>query len=169
MRMDESRSLDVLKEALLLEKRGRAFYLKVAEQSQQTAVKAFFELMAEEEEKHAAVLCEQFRSVQDHHQFQAIVLEDSESDGSPDPVLSDAIQNRISAADFEAAAISAAMAMEERAVKLYSSRAESASDPNEKALYRWLAEWERGHVRLLEELDRELREKVWHDNQFWPF
>lgn len=167
--MDESRSLDVLKEAILLEKRGRAFYLKVAEQSQQTAVKAFFELMAEEEEKHAAVLYEQFRSFQDHHQFKATVLENSESDGSPDPVLSDAIKNRISAADFEAAAISAALAMEERAVKLYSSRAESASDPNEKALYRWLTEWERGHMRLLEELDRELREKVWHDNQFWPF
>ena len=40
---------------------------------------------------------------------------------------------QISASDFEAAAISAAMAMEKNAVRLYSERAEASEDPDEKA------------------------------------
>ena len=167
--MDDNRTLDILKEAILLETRGKAFYMSVAERAEHRAVKTFFEDMAGEEEKHAAVLSDQYRSFQHHHQFKPMDLENSESSGTPDRVLSDEIKHKISAADFEAAAISAAMAMEERAVKLYSERVDSASDPDEKAVYEWLAQWERGHLRLLEKLERELTEKVWHDNQFWPF
>ncbi len=167
--MEKHQTLDILKEAILLETRGKAFYMSVAERTEHSSIKAFFEDMAGEEEKHAAVLSDQYRSFQQHHQFTPMDLENSTSSGTPDRVLSDDITHKISAADFEAAAISAAMAMEERAVKLYSARADSASDPDEKAIYEWLAQWERGHLRLLEKLERELTEKVWHDNQFWPF
>ena len=59
--------------------------------------------------------------------------------------------------------------MEERAIKLYAERAEVASDSGEKALYRWLAEWERKHLNYLLNIDKELTEKVWFDNNFWPF
>ena len=59
--------------------------------------------------------------------------------------------------------------MEERAVKLYAERAETAEDVEEKRMYQWLAEWERGHLNMLLEMDRELTKKIWNDNQFWPF
>ncbi len=84
-------------------------------------------------------------------------------------VLSDEMKSQISAAGFEAAAISAAMDFEAKAVELYSSRAESATDTNEKELYRMLAEWERGHHKWLMRIDKDLREEVWYDNNFWPF
>jgi rubrerythrin len=58
--------------------------------------------------------------------------------------------------------------MEQRAIDIYGSRAESAEDPQEKALYRWLADWERSHLKLLSDLDRELTESIWYDNNFWP-
>ena len=167
--MDENRTLDVLKEAILLEKRGRAFYQNVADQTPNGAVKAFFVYMAEEEKKHVEILSEQFRAFESHQKFQAADFSEDASDATPDRVLSEEIKRKISAADFEAAAISAAMGMEERAIKLYSERAKSASDPNEKAVYAWLTDWERGHLRLLEGFERELTEKVWHDNRFWPF
>ena len=167
--MDENRTLDVLKEAILLEKRGNAFYRNAADQTENDAVKAFFGYMAEEEEKHVSILSEQFRFFKDHQKFQAADLSEDESDGTSNQVLSGEIKRKISAAGFEAAAISAAMAMEEHAIKLYSARAKSASDLNEKAVYAWLTDWERGHLRLLEGLERELSEKVWHDNRFWPF
>ena len=38
-------ALDILKEAILLEWRGRAFYRKVADQTQNEAVREFFETM----------------------------------------------------------------------------------------------------------------------------
>jgi hypothetical protein len=45
----------------------------------------------------------------------------------------------------------------------------SAQDPNEAESYRWLADWERGHLSFLARLDKEIRMAVWNDQQFWPF
>ena len=47
--MSEDRATEILKNAILLEKRGQAFYAKVAQQADGEAVKKFFTLMAEEE------------------------------------------------------------------------------------------------------------------------
>jgi len=79
------------------------------------------------------------------------------------------IKKQISAASFEAAAISAAMDFETRAVKIYSERAEAATDVNEKELYKMLADWETGHNLLLHKLNTDLKEEIWYDNNFWPF
>ena len=79
------------------------------------------------------------------------------------------IKEKISAAGFEAAAISAGIAMEERAINLYSESAQSASDPEARAMYEWLATWEREHLNMLMDIDKSLLEKIWFDNKFWPF
>ena len=84
-------------------------------------------------------------------------------------ILSDDIKKEITAASFEAAAISAAMDFETRAVKIYSDRAKEATDPMEKETYEMLAHWESGHHKLLHRLNEDLKEQVWNDNSFWPF
>jgi rubrerythrin len=84
-------------------------------------------------------------------------------------VLSEEIKKQISAAGFEAAAISAAMDFETRAVQVYSDRAQAATDPNEKAMYQMLADWEKGHHYWLHKINEDLKEQVWYDNNFWPF
>lgn len=160
--------LEILKEALLLEKRGNAFYNKVAGQSHSEAVRSFFKTMADEELRHMAILEEQFKAYSEQQQFADI---DTKALGEPvvaDAVLTDTLKSEISAAGFEAAAISAAMLMEEQAITLYADRARGASDPNEKALYRWLAEWEHGHLSFLAKMDREIKAEIWEDNHFWP-
>ena len=157
--MDDDKTTDILKRAILLEKRGRAFYGKVAQQASTDAVKRFFETMAAEEENHIRILSEQFKAYQRNKQFNA---------GIASQVLSKEIKSEISAADYEAAAISAAMSMEESAIKLYSDRAAAATDPNEKALYNWLAKWEMQHLNFLADIDRELTQDIWFDQSFWP-
>lgn len=154
----------------MLEQRGRAFYSNIAAQTNSEAVRRIFTMIAEEEEQHIRFLSEQYRHYQKHNFFMDITLE---AGNAPDEVarkvLSEEMKSQISAASFEAAAISASMDFEAKAVELYSSRAESAADPNEKELYRMLAEWERGHHKWLMRIDKELREQVWYDNNFWPF
>lgn len=161
---------EILKEAILLEKRGKAFYSMVAEQSKSPAAKKIFSMMAEEEDEHIKFLSRQFRAYNQDHRF----LKPDEHVEDPEEetvvrILSEEIRNEISAADFEAAAISAAMDFETRAVKIYSERAEEATDPMEKEAYRMLAEWESGHHKLLHRLNEDLKEKIWNDNNFWPF
>ena len=167
--MGDTGAADILKKAILLERRGRAFYKKVAEGTGSGAAKSFFNQMAEEEKKHIQVLTEQFQSLQETGSFKPTELGDNPSADLSPEVMTEQWKEQVSAADFEAAAISAAMAMEKNAITLYAQRAEAAADSEEKALYQWLADWEKTHLDFLARIDRELTDQIWHDNQFWRF
>jgi len=164
--MSEDRSLEALKQAILLERQGKAFYEQVSRQTESRAVADFFRIMAEEEAKHVEILSGQFSSYAAGSGF-------SEAPDSPGSavaqILGKDIRSQISAASYEAAAISAAIDMENRAVRAYSERADAAEDPNEQALYRWLAQWEKGHLKFLADVNAELVEDIWHESNFWPF
>ncbi|BBO75353.1 ferritin [Desulfosarcina widdelii] len=165
--MTENSTLDILKSAILLEKRGKAFYRTVADQSTNTDVKEFFETMAAEEVQHVKILSDQYKAFKESGSFKA---PDTSATGAvSQKVLTPEVKDRIAAADFEAAAISAAMLMEERAIALYSRRSDEAQDPEEKKLYRWLADWEKEHLDFLAAIDAELKERIWNDSGFWPF
>ena len=166
--MSESSSLEILKSALLLEIRGKAFYKKAADSADNQVVKDFFNKMAEDEVSHVEILSEQYRAYKQNGKFKPRALDGSQEKVAG-AVLTDELKQNIAAAGFESAAVSAAMGMEERAIKLYSQRAEEARDPEEKALYEWLAEWETEHLEYLARIDREVTETIWHDNEFWPF
>jgi len=161
---------DILKEAILLERRGKAFYSNVAEKSDSESAKKIFQMMAEEEDEHIKFLSEQFKHYEKTKEFLSPQgYEEPSEDEVALKVLTESMKKEINAASFEAAAISAAIDFETRAVKIYSDRAEEAIDPNEKELYRMLAEWEMGHQKMLHELNEELKEDIWNDNSFWPF
>jgi rubrerythrin len=167
--MDSQKAIDILKQAILLEKRGYAFYSMVAEQTKDPDIKNIFTIMANEETTHVKFLSEQFSNYGKNYEFLKVHLPDFANEAIYNLVLTDEIKKRISAAGFEAAAISAAIDMEKKAIEIYSHQAESSTDTNEKALYSWLANWEQSHLKILSELDNELKEKIWFDNHFWPF
>jgi rubrerythrin len=166
--MDESTALDILKSAILLERRGKAFYTRVAEQTSIQAVKDFFGMMADEEDEHVQILSDQYRAYQGTGAFVAVAADDHPSGAFASAILSERLKREVSAADFEAAAIAAAMSMERDAIRAYSERAESAADAGEKALYRWLADWEKEHLDFLARVDRQITEAAWNDAGFWP-
>ncbi|RLD54126.1 MAG: rubrerythrin [Bacteroidetes bacterium] len=161
---------DILKEAILLEKRGKAFYSNVAKQSRSAAARKIFNMMAEEEDDHIKFLAVQFKAYMKDQKFVKPDehIEPADEDAALE-ILTEEVKKEISAASFEAAAISAAMDFETRAIKIYSDRAKEASDPLEKKTYQMLADWESGHHSLLHRLNEDLKEQVWNDNSFWPF
>lgn len=167
--MAEQRALEILKNAILLETRGQAFYQSVAGQTEHPGVREFFVMMAQEEGNHIRVLSDQYKAVAETGHFRG---GDYAPESAPDvasEVLNAELREKISGAGYEAAAISAAISMEERAIQLYGDRAKETGDSEEKRLYEWLAGWERGHLNALLDMDRELTEKLWADRGFWPF
>jgi rubrerythrin len=166
--MPETNTLTILKSAILLEIRGRDFYEKTAESAENQTVKDFFQKMADDEAAHIQILSDQYKTYQAEGKF-AGWRENAASEHIADTVLSDELKERIRASGFESAAISAAMGMEERAIKLYSQRVNTAADTEEKALYQWLAEWETTHLESLAKIERDVTESLWNDNSFWPF
>lgn len=167
--MTEDKATEILKNAILLEKRGYAFYAKVAAQATGEAVKKFFEMMAEEEVKHIEILSDQFKSYHQDKRFKPAGKVQHQGFETAGAILTAEMKKQISAADYEAAAIAAAMGMEKNAIEIYSGRAADTQDPNEKALYQWLAAWETQHLESLSEINRDITQEVWHDNSFWPF
>lgn len=168
--MSHAQKIEILKEALLLEKRGQAFYQKVADQTEHNSVKDFFTQMAEEEKSHIHILLQQYRSIKGEGRFsetdQTFFQDPSRT---ADEVLSEDVVAKISTSDYESAAIGAAINMEEKAIKVYSERAARTDDAEEQKLYVWLAEWEKAHLNQLLEIDKSITEKIWQDNNFWPF
>lgn len=162
-------AIDILKEAILLERRGKAFYTATARQSQSEAARKIFEMMAEEENEHINFLSKQFAYYDKNKSFDKVEDVNPADESTVMAILSEEIKKQVTAASFEAAAISAAMDFETRAVQIYSERAESATDPHEKEMYQMLADWEKGHHYWLHKINEELKEQIWFDNNFWPF
>ena len=162
-------AVDILKEAILLERRGKAFYTTAARQTESEAARKIFEMMAAEEDEHINFLSKQFAYYEKNKAFMKVDDAADTDDATVMQVLTEEIRKQINAASFEAAAISAAMDFETRAVQIYSERAESATDENERDMYQMLADWEKGHHYWLHKINEDLKEQVWYDNNFWPF
>jgi len=160
---------EILKTAILLERRGKAFYGTAARQTESEAVRKIFTTMAEEEDAHIEFLSRQFAEYEKSGRFAKNAVEAPASDSEAVMILSEQVKKEISAAGFESAAISAAIDFENRAVSIYQGRADESTDPNEKEMYQMLADWERTHFRLLHKLNEDLKEQIWYDNNFWPF
>jgi rubrerythrin len=167
--MAETNPLEILKSAILLETRGKAFYQNAADNAGHEVVRSFFQTMADEEHEHIQMLTEQYKAYEATEEFAPGSYLSENHQAVAKKVLGDEVKAGISGAGYEAAAISAAMLMEERAITLYSERAAATDDPLERDLYTWLADWEREHLAFLADIDAELKATIWNDSSFWPF
>ncbi len=169
--MEQSdKAIDILKQAVIMEHRGKALYTQVAEQTKSADVEKIFRIMADEEQLHIDFLQRQLANYKKTGSFDQNDFGTADAgEQVVDLILTDSIKKEISGAGFEAAAISAAIDMETKSIEAYAARALEATDPNEKALYEWLSNWEKGHHKMLLELNKQLTEQIWYDNNFWPF
>ncbi|MDR4988627.1 MAG: ferritin family protein [Bacteroidales bacterium] len=168
--MDTKSAVDILKQAIIMEHRGKALYQQVAQQTSNEDVRKIFNVMADEEQTHIDFLQKQLAHYSKQGTFDKNDLEQAPGhDAIANTILTDEMVKDISGSGFEAAAISAAIDMENKSVEVYSKRAAETNDPNEKELFTWLANWEKGHHKLLIDLNKQLTEQVWYDNNFWPF
>ncbi|MFH0892974.1 MAG: ferritin family protein [Bacteroidota bacterium] len=160
---------DILKTALLMEMKGKAFYEKIAQHSTDPDVANIFLLMAKEEQTHIDFLSKHYVSFHSTSAFAELKLIEKDDNMFAAAILNKKAVQKISSVGYEAAAISAAIDMENKAVEFYSLHAKETNNPAEKELFQWLADWEKGHHHILNELNTELQEKIWNDNHFWPF
>lgn len=166
--MDTNKSLEILKMAILMERKGHAFYSQVAKTTNSQEIKHVFETMANEEIMHEKFLSETFKSLQKVNKTSSLSLPKLE-DKFSSLILTEKLINKINAASYEAAAISAAIDMESNAIRVYADFAQKVNTKEEKELFEWLSNWERSHHQILIDMDNQLKEAIWYDNQFWPF
>ena len=167
--MEKSNTLNILKNAFLMERQGKYLYETARDKADNPVVKDFFQSLADDEQVHMNILEKQFKSFQNSGRFMAGGFENDGAAVTAPDILNQDLKDQINAAGFEATAITAAIMFEEKAVAQYGQRAEEAEDPEEKNLYAWLSDWEKTHLKKLMDLQDSLMEKVWEDNSYWPF
>ncbi len=167
--MDKSKTLNILKNAFLMERQGKHLYETARDKAENKSVKDFFQSLVDDEQEHMDILEKQFKAYMSSGKFVAGAYDNNGAAESAPDILSDAVIKNIDAAGFEATAITAAIGFEEKAVKLYALRSEETMDKEEKKLYKWLSVWESTHLNNLIELQKGLMDRVWEDNSFWPF
>jgi rubrerythrin len=160
-------TLEAIKEAILLEKRGQILYRSVAEKSESATVREIFITMAEEEKKHEQILGMHYSSLVSSGKLAAISDLGQVEDHTGE-MITNKVRTEIEAAGYEAAAISAAIALEKEAERFYGEKRDEAESDVERELFDWLARWEHGHLELLASMDRALMEDIWFQNNFWP-
>jgi len=161
------RTLEAIKEAILLEKRGQVLYRSIAEISASSSVREVFTTMAEEEKKHEHILGMHYASLVSSGKM-AVISELGQIEDHTGEMITEKVRNEIEAAGYEAAAISAAIELEKAAEKFYGKKRDEAESDVERELFDWLARWEHGHLELLASMDRALMEDIWFQNSFWP-
>ncbi len=72
--MENTRLLEIIKSAILLELRGESFYRKVAESSDNQGIKNIFDIMAKEEVLHAKILREKYAQLTGQSSLSAVEL-----------------------------------------------------------------------------------------------
>jgi len=170
--MDSStkRVIDGLQKAMQAENEGRHFYLMAAGNTKDPQGQEIFENLAEEELSHFHYLQAQYKSmVKTGKVDSSVKLGKSKALTGSHPIFSEAIKDRINQAHYEMTALSIGAQLEQSAVMFYSAEAEAATDPAVAAFYKELAEWERGHLKALQDQMEVLREDYWSQGGFSPF
>lgn len=163
------RFIDALKQGILLERKGKAFYTVAAQQAVDSKIREFFQEMADEESYHDSFLSQIFSNYNRSGYIDNIDFSGADIRKATRTVIDSDLIGKITSAGYEAAAIAAAIEMEKKSIELYSEQALTSTEPEEKKMFEFLADWEGGHLAVLVKINQEIQEKVWFDNNFWPF
>lgn len=160
--------IQAVKDALMVEIKGKELYSHAVEQTQDPAAKALFEVLAKDEEDHVRILQTQYRSLMEEGRVNLEDVHPAEVDHGSHDIVDDTFKKSIKRGTFEMAVIGIGCDLETKAIAYYKEHAAKAEDPDLKQLFEWLKEWEDGHLEQLLELEKLYQDAYWADQGFSP-
>jgi rubrerythrin len=152
----------------MMEIHGLRFYQVAAERCTNPAAREMFSDLANDEIRHRKELERQFRAVLKEGKWSPPPAAEKKDLRFKNPVIDADLKKHVEETWFDSAALNIGMMLEKRAMEFYTEQEKSAQDPDTKAMFQWLASWEKGHLDRLTALERAMREEIWNAAQFWP-
>jgi rubrerythrin len=168
--MDETQltsAIDALKTAILTEMQGYELYQAAAERTQDPEARRMFQLLAKEEEEHNLMLHGQFKSLMKEKKW-APPPSLAHGGGFEDLVADADWRKNLQFGTMELSVISLGASLEARAISFYKKAAETTPDPEGRKVFEWLVGWEDGHLKWMQWLEEDLRERFWAEQNFSP-
>lgn len=166
--MDIERSLKILKEAYLIEVEGYTFYKNIEKINISNETKELFKFLANEELKHQDYLINQIKNIKSKKIFNNIEFEISNIKEIKNIFL-DSIKNITGHFINESSVLYTGILVEKSTFDFYTEASKNAEDKEEIKLFSSLAEWELSHLDILQSAYNIIREKIFTDQQFYPF
>ena len=152
----------VLRKAFQVEVDGFTFYSMAAERAAKPATQKLFERLARDETEHQAYIKAVMRRYEDlgvgSFRFDR---RDPDLEEFSSELFTGNFKEQAQGEVFETGALSIGIQLERNAVAFFGSAAEDASDLQVKGFFRFLADWEGSHLRLLEKLYDSIRVDPW--------
>lgn len=145
-------ALKPLSQALKLEREGRAFYIKAADEALDDKARAMFLSLADDERLHAEMIERQLHALEGEGQY--VLLPDLKApridlNARLFPPERDKIAAKVGANPNELDALHVALENEVKSYDLYRGAADAAKVAAAKEMYTWLAAAELTHYNLL--------------------
>ncbi|OAT82268.1 ferritin family protein [Desulfotomaculum copahuensis] len=155
--------LNLLKTAILNEMEGHQFYTLAAQQVKDTDTKQALLFLAEEEEKHKSWLLNLYRNIARNQPPDPSAFRDIPSPGIFEPG-----KVKPESGSLEVSVFRIGILMEKASVDFYRRAAAESRRDDVKKLCARLAEWETGHLDMLEKTYDYLKEEWWEKQGFSP-
>ena len=167
---DESKQavIKAIKDAVMVEVKGQQLYSHAAENAEDPAAKAMFQMLAKDEDDHVRILMNQYKSLVEKGKLDLSDVHPAEVDHGSATVITDDFKKAVQRGKFEMAVISIGCDLENKAISYYKEHAAKTDDPELKQLVTWLVEWEDGHLEQLLELEKIYQDAYWADQGFSP-
>lgn len=160
----EEKTLEPLRQGMINEIRGRAFYLEAAKRSRHAEGAKMFESLARDEEMHLQVLQQQYQAITKDGKW--LTMDAARKAKAPAPELNlfpKGLEKQLPDDADDLKALELAMVAEKRGYDLYKAAAEASTDLTAKAMYEFLVKEESGHYDLLQNSLDYLRDKgMWY-------
>lgn len=160
--------LTIVRQAILNEVEGRAFYKMAEAQATNTEVKAALQHLGNEEKEHEDWLRSLNQSLQDKNAFVLDWAKMMELAKVKSPGIFNKAGEAFQFDAMELAIFGAGLLMEKNSIDFYKKAAEDAVTPEAKKLYEQLVKWETVHLDKLEQIHERLRDEWWEKQQFSP-
>ena len=147
-------TMKILKTAIEIEDNGLEIFLKFARQTKDETGKNMFIRLALDEMQHRRILEQQFTKLAEGQALKNIEIPKSEVEKIAPKIREKQQRTRGESGLKEIDALNTALDLEKKASKFFRDQAEAVNEPEAKALFIRLAEWEEAHFDIIQaELD----------------
>ena len=160
--------LEAVKTAIITELRGLEIYKAAAERTTDPSARVMFQSLANDEQHHKDFLEQNFRSLLQKGEWSVPATPENLSPLDESEVITPQFLKRVKGGSFEMAVVAAGCELELSAINFYTKAADECPDEESSKVFRFLADWEKGHLDALNELEERMKDQYFADQGFAP-
>ncbi len=161
--------LEAVKTAIITELRGLEIYRAAVDRATDPAAREMFKCLADDEQAHKEFLEANYRSLLHDGTWAVPATPENLTPLDHSDIVSTEFLRRVKGGAFEMAVIAAGVELERSAIEYYRKEARACPDDTARETFRFLADWEKGHLDALVDLERQMRDQYFAEQGFSPF